>query len=76
MALLRNREVTIERVASEIDESTFQVRYKDGESEYAKLHELEMTRREYEEFVHAKLPEVKIINEPEAKLELKAAKKK
>ena len=64
MAMLRNREVNVERVASEIDGSTFEVRYADGQNEFAKLHELEFTRREYEQFVRIQLPEVKIIDEP------------
>lgn len=64
MAMLRNREVKIDAVASEIDGSTFHVRYPEGETEIAKLHELSFTRSEYESFVRPLLPEVQIIDEP------------
>lgn len=63
MAMLRNREVRILRTADEIDGSTFQVRYPDGETELAKMHELEFTRDEYNTFVKPSVPEVKIIDE-------------
>lgn len=79
MALLRNREVKIESVAFEIDGSTFNVRYPDGQTEIAKMHELSFTRREYDEFVRGILPEVQIIDEPEAnsvEVAPKASKKK
>lgn len=69
MALLRNREVKVLRVAHEIDGSTFEVEYLDGENEFAKLHELSFTKDEYEQHARPHLPEVKI-------LEDKAAKKK
>lgn len=75
MALLRNREVRIESIASEIDGSTFLVRYSDGETEFAKMHELSFTRKEYNEFVKQTLPEVQIIDEPEAtSVEIEATK--
>lgn len=77
MALLRNREVKIESVAFEIDGSTFHVRYLDGETEIAKMHELSFTRKEYEEFVKHHLPEVQIIDEPESNsVEIEAPKTK
>lgn len=78
MALLRNREVKIESIATEIDGSTFHVRYHDGETEIAKMHELSFTPSEYETFVKRSLPEVQIINEPksEPKSELKKEKSK
>lgn len=66
MALLRNREVRVESIATHIDGSTFNVRYPDGENEIAKLHELSFSRKEYEEFVRQHLPEIQIIDEPEA----------
>lgn len=69
MALLRNREVQILRVATEVDGSTFVVRYPDGETEMAKMNELEFTQQEYNSFVKPVTPEVKIIEEskPEVK---------
>lgn len=69
MALLRNRPVKIERQANEIDGSTFEVRYEDGQNEYAKMHELEFTRAEYDMYIHTRLPEVKILEDikPEPK---------
>ena len=66
MAILRGREVRIESIAFEIDGSTFNVRYLDGETEIAKMHELSFTRKEYEEFVKPVIPDVSIIDEPEA----------
>lgn len=67
MALLRNREVTIESVATEIDGSTFHVRYPDGQNEIAKMHELSFTQAEYDAFVKPKLPEVKIVTDADIK---------
>jgi hypothetical protein len=75
MAILRNREVEIVDVALHIDPSTFIVRYKDGQTEYAKLHELAFTKAEYSLFVHDKLPTVKMVDEPEPKVEVKEEKK-
>lgn len=63
MALLRNREVQILRVATEIDGSTFQVRYPDGETEIVKMHELIFTQAEYDQFVKPDLPSVQIMSE-------------
>lgn len=63
MALLRNREVQILRTAVEIDESSFQVRYPDGETEIAKMHELIFTPEEYNTFVRQELPEVRVMDQ-------------
>lgn len=65
MALLRNREVKIEGVAAEIDGSTFLVRYPDGETELAKMHELSFTQSEYDTFVKPQVPQVQIIADPD-----------
>lgn len=69
MAMLRNREVRIERACTEIDGSTFEVRYADGQNEFAKMHELQFTRPEYEQFVSSQLPVVQILEDikPEPK---------
>lgn len=67
MALLRNREVKILRTVEEIDGSTFEVEYLDRETEYAKMHELQFTREEYERFVLPLIPEVKIIDDKKKK---------
>lgn len=66
MAILRGREVQIESIAYEIDGSTFNVRYLDGETDLAKMHELSFTRKEYEQFVKPVIPDVSIIDEPES----------
>lgn len=63
MALLRNRQVQIMRVANEVDGSTFQVRYPDGETEMAKMHELTFTQQEYDQFVKPDLPSVQIMSD-------------
>lgn len=63
MAILRNREVEILRTAIEIDGSTFQVRYPDGETELVKMNELEFTKSEYDQFVKQELPVVKMVDE-------------
>lgn len=63
MALLRNREVTILRVAHEIDGSTFVVKYPDGETEIVKMHELIFTQAEYDQFVKPDLPSVQILSD-------------
>ena len=68
MALLCNREVQILRVATEVDGSTFVVRYPDAETEMAKMNELVFTPEEYDTFVKHQLPDVKI-QEPETKAE-------
>lgn len=68
MALLRNREVQILRVATEVDGSTFQVRYPDGETELVKMHELEFTKAEYDQFVKPEIPVVKMIDEHKAEV--------
>ena len=75
MAMLRNREVRVERAATEMDGSTFEVRYPDGQNEFAKMHELEFTRSEYEKYVHVRLPEVKIIEEPQSETKAESKKK-
>jgi hypothetical protein len=63
MAILRGREVQIMRTAIEIDGSTFQVLYPDGETELAKMNELEFTKAEYDQFVKKELPVVKMVDE-------------
>jgi hypothetical protein len=63
MALLRNREVQILRVATEVDGSTFVVRYPDGETEMAKMNELIFTPQEFEAFVRTDLPEVRVMDQ-------------
>lgn len=73
MAILRNREVEIVDTALNIDPSTFVVRGQDGQTEYAKLHELSFTEDEYSIFVHDKLPTVKMVEKP--KPETKEEKK-
>ena len=67
MALLRNREVKILRTVEEIDGSTFEVEYLDRETEYAKMHELQFTRDEYDRFVQPLLPEINIIDKEDKK---------
>lgn len=63
MALLRNREVQILRVANEVDGSTFVIRYPDGETEMAKMNELIFTPQEYDAFVRVTLPEVNVMDQ-------------
>lgn len=63
MALLRNREVQILRVANEVDGSTFVVRYPDNETEMAKMNELIFTPQEYDTFVKVSLPEVNVMDQ-------------
>lgn len=63
MALLRNREVQILRVATEVDGSTFVVRYPDAETEMAKMNELIFTPAEYDAFVRTQLPEVQVMDQ-------------
>lgn len=75
MALLRNREVQILRVATEVDGSTFVVRYPDGETEMAKMNELEFTTQEYDSFVKTVVPEVKIIEDTKPEVKKTEAKK-
>lgn len=67
MAILRNREVQIMRVADEIDGSTFVVRYPDAETEMAKMHELIFTQAEYDQFVKPDLPSVQIMSDADMK---------
>lgn len=63
MAILRNREVQIMRVANEVDGSTFVVRYPDAETEMVKMHELIFTQDEYDQFVKPDLPSVQIMSQ-------------
>lgn len=67
MAILRNREVQIMRVADEVDGSTFVVRYPDAETEMAKMHELIFTQAEYDQFVKPDLPSVQIMSDADMK---------
>lgn len=67
MAILRNREVQIMRVADEVDGSTFIVRYPDAETEMAKMHELIFTQAEYDQFVKPDLPSVQIMSDADMK---------
>lgn len=67
MAILRNREVQIMRVADEVDGSTFVVRYPDAETEMAKMHELIFTQAEYDQFVKPDLPSVQIMSDADIK---------
>lgn len=67
MAILRNREVQIMRVADEVDGSTFVVRYPDGETEMAKMHEMVFTQQEYDQFVKPDLPSVQIMSDSDMK---------
>lgn len=75
MAILRNREVEILRTAIEIDGSTFQVRYPDGETELVKMNELEFTKSEYDQFVKQELPVVKMVDETPAETKEQPADK-
>ncbi len=70
MALLRNREVQILRVANEVDGSTFVVRYPDAETEMVKMHELTFTQNEYDQFVKPDLPSVQIMSDADMKARL------
>lgn len=63
MAILRGREVSIVGVMEDIDFSTFRVRYPDGETEIAKLHELKFSQDEYKQHVESHLPVVSFIEE-------------
>lgn len=74
MAKLRNRDVTIERVADEIDHSTFVVVYPDRETEYAKMHELSFTKDEYNTFVKPQEPQVSFVEEEQPAPETKSKK--
>ena len=77
MAMLRNKEVSILRVATDIDPSTFQVRYKDGETEYAKMHELHFTHDEAKIFVHPQMPQINYIEDAKPEpVEVKVSHKK
>lgn len=63
MAILRGREVQIETVVHDQDPSTFQVRYQDGETEIVKMHELEFTQDEYDQFIKRNFPQPRIIDQ-------------
>ena len=67
MALLRNREVQIMEVANHIDNSTFVVRDSKGETEYAKMDELEFTDEEYHRWVRSQIPHVRMASDAKLK---------